>query len=119
MVPHIFRTSWVTVFGTNYKVGAVVQSGFLHLLPAFSIIKKIVVVDGKLNRLFLICESLDTIEYQEHYHAYRVKKPIDKIMTICTQEELVLFLPMHYTNPVGANGSYVNIKYDTDLLNLV
>ena len=99
--------------GTKYKVGAVVQHGFLHLLPAFSIIKKIVVVDGKLNRHFFILESLHTIEFNEHYHAYKVEKPND--INFCTQEELVSFMPMHYTNPVKSNGSFVSIKYDVDL----
>ena len=115
----IFRLSWVTRLGTKYKVGAVVHTGFLHFLPVFAIIKKIVVVDGELNSFFFILESLHTIEYHEHYHAYKVEKPFDKNITICTQEELTLFLPMHYTNPVNTNGSYVNIKYDVDLLNLV
>jgi hypothetical protein len=54
---------WIIILGTKYKVGAVVQHGFLHLLPAFSIIKKIVVVDGKLNRHCFILESLHTIEF--------------------------------------------------------
>jgi hypothetical protein len=43
---------WIIILGTKYQVGAVVQHGFLHLLPAL-IIKKIVVVDGKLSRHFL------------------------------------------------------------------
>ena len=106
---------WAIILETKYKVGAVVQHGFLHLLPVFSIIKKIVVVDDKLSRLFLIRESLHTIEFNEHYHAYRVEKPIDIRLGICTQEELVSFMPMHYTNPVNSNGSFVTIKYDVDL----
>ncbi|XP_028418108.1 uncharacterized protein LOC114543227 [Dendronephthya gigantea] len=109
------ETLWIIILGTKYKVGAVVQHGFLHLLPTFSVIKKIVVVDGELNSCFFILERLHTIEFNEHYHAYKVEKPIDISLGICTQEELVSFMPMHYTNPVNSNGSFVNIKYDVDL----
>jgi hypothetical protein len=96
---------WIIILGTKYKVGAIVQHGFLHLLPAL-IIKKIVVVDGKLSRHFFILDSLHTIEFNEHYHAYKVEKPNDISLGICTQEELVSFMPMHYINPVKSNGSF-------------
>ena len=104
--------------GTKYKIGAVVQHGFVHLLPAFSVIKKIVVVDGELTQPFFILESLDTMGYNEHYHAYNITKPIHESVIISRQAELASFLPMHFTEPVNANGLYVNVKYDTDLLNL-
>ena len=45
----VFALLGVKVSGTNYKVGAVVHCGFIHLLPSFSVIKKLVVVDALQN----------------------------------------------------------------------
>ena len=74
---------------------------------------------GDLHRLFFVLESLDTVEYNEHYHAYRIEKPVIEDINISTQGELATFLPMHFTNPLNATGNYyVNVKYDVDLLNV-
>jgi hypothetical protein len=106
------------VSGTKYKVGAIVHTGFHNLLPAFSIIKKIVVVNADLNRLYFVINSLNTTEFNEHYHSYEIKKPRVNSVNVCTQEEFISFLPTHFTNPVNAEGAYVSMKYDIDLLNM-
>jgi hypothetical protein len=111
------RPSWVTVYGTKYKVGAVVHSGFFHLLPAFSIIKKIVVVNGDLKRLFCILASLNTIEFDEQYHSFKIRKPFVNNLSIYTQSEFPSYLPLHIAKPVGSPGLYVSPKYDIDLFN--
>lgn len=112
-----YRPSWVTVYGTKYKVGVVVHSGFFHLLPLFSIIKKIAVVNCDLDRLFFILESLNTIEFHEHYHSFKIRKPSVNNLRIFTQKEFTSYLPMHIAQPVGSTGLYVSPKYDTDLFN--
>jgi len=106
------------VSGTKYKVGAVVHTGFHNLLPAFSIIKKIVVVNADLDRLYFVINSLNTTAFQEHFHSYEINKPRVDRVNVCTQEVFVSFLPTHFTNPVNAEGTYVCMKYDVDLLNV-
>jgi hypothetical protein len=113
----LLRPSWVTVSGTKYKIGAVIHSGFHQLLPTFSVIKKIVVVNGELDKLYFILTRLDTIEYSEHYHSYKICKPFIDHITVCKQNEFVSFLPLHIAKPVGTPGSYVSPKYDIDLYN--
>ena len=114
---YLFRLTWASVFGTKYKTGAVVQTGFCHLLPVFSVIQKIVLVSGD-SRLLFVVELLDTIELSEHYHSYKVQKSVEKSLEIFFQEEFAAFLPVHVTSPVGDTGLYVNVKYDTDLMNI-
>jgi hypothetical protein len=113
----LFRLTWASVFGTKYKTGAVVQTGFCHLLPVFSVIHRIILVPGDYVLLFVV-ELLDTIRLSEHYHSYEVQKPMEESFEIYSQEEFATFLPMHITSPVGATGLYVNVKYDTDLMNM-
>ena len=43
---------------------------------------------------------------------------MEKSFEIYFQEEFVTFLPMHFTSPFGGSGLYVNVKYDTDLMNI-
>lgn len=43
---------------------------------------------------------------------------MEKSFEIYFQEEFATFLPMHFTSPVGGTGLYVNVKYDTDLMNI-
>ena len=74
---YLFRLTWASVFGTKYKTGAVVQTGFCHLLSVFSVIQKIVLVSGD-SRLLFVVEILDTIELSEHYHSYKVQKSVEK-----------------------------------------
>ena len=99
----LFRPTWASVFGTKYKKGAKVQTGFCHLLPVFSIIHKIVLVPGDSALLFVV-ELLNTLGLSEHYHSYKVQKPMEKSFEIYFQEEFATFLPMHFTSPVGGTG---------------
>jgi hypothetical protein len=87
------------------------------LLRVFSVIQKIVLVSGD-SRLLFVVEILDTIELSEHYHSYKVQKSVEKSFEIFFQEEFAAFLPMHVTSPIGDTGLYVNVKYDTDLMNI-
>ena len=107
----------MTVSGTKYKVGAVIHSGFNQLLPNFSVTKKIVVVDGKIERLYFILTELDTIGYCDHYHAYEICKPIIDHFHVCKQNEFASFLPLHITKPFGDPHLFVCTKYDIDLYN--
>ena len=103
--------------GTNYKVGAVIQTGFHQLLPEFSIIYKIVTVDGDLAKLFFVMEILSVIQWNDHYHSYEVEKLLQGDLNVYNQEEFVTYYPMHMTTPVDGTGLYVNMKCDTDLMN--
>jgi len=113
----LLRPSWVIVSGTKYKIGAVIHSGFDQLLPEFSVIKKIAVVNGELDRLYFILTRIDTMEYSKHYHSYKICKPFIDHINVCKQNEFGSFLPLHITKPVGTPGSYVSPKYDIDLYN--
>ena len=69
----LFRLTWVSVSGTKYKTGAVVQTGFYNLLPVFAIARKIILVGGDPSKLMFIVEVMDTVCFSEHYHALRFK----------------------------------------------
>ena len=103
--------------GTKYKVGAVIQTGFDRLLPEFSVIYKIVTVDGDLAKLFFVMEVLSVIQWNDHYHSYEVEKLLQGDLNVYNQEDFVTFCPMHMTTPVDGTGSYVSMKSDTDLMN--
>ena len=113
----LFRLTWVSVSGTKYKTGAVVQTGFHNLLPVFAIARKIILVGGDPSKLMFIVEVIDTVCFSEHYHAYEVQMS-EKGYEIYSQDEFVTYLPMNITSPVNGIGLYVNVKYDTDLMNL-
>ena len=114
----LFRlTIWVSVSGTKYKTGAVAQTGFHNLLPAFAIARKIILVGGDPSKLMFIVEVMDSVCFSEHYHAYEVQMS-KKGYEIYSQDESVTYLPMNITSPLNGIGLYVNVKYDTDLMNL-
>ena len=50
----------------------------------------------------MLLYSLDTVDYSEQYHAYRIEKPVIEDVHICTQDELATFLSMHFTTPLNA-----------------
>ena len=63
----LFRLTWVSVSGTKYKTGPVVQTGFPNLLPVFAIACKIIIVGGDPSKLMFIVEVMDSVCFSEHY----------------------------------------------------
>ena len=72
---------------------------------------------GDPSKLMFIVEVMDTVCFREHYHAYEVQMS-EKGYEIYSQDEFVTYLPMNITSPLNGIGLYVNVKYDTDLMNL-
>ena len=95
-----------------------VQTGFHNLLPVFGVIHKIIIVCSGPSKPYFVVENMDTICLNEHYHSYEVERSKEKSFEIHSQDDFITFLPMNITSPVNATGLYVNVKYDTDLMNI-
>lgn len=70
-----FITRWVNVNGTVYssqEYSAIIVNS-LELMPQFGLIKNIFVTES--NKIGFLYYVMQTLEFDEHYHAYVVKKP--------------------------------------------
>lgn len=118
--PFFHRAKWCSIHGTKYKIGAVVHTGYIGLLPKFSIIKNITVtnpadLDGS---LFFVVKDIPTLEYVTHTHSCKVSRLEHGPPIVLRQTELVTFLPMNLCTPIDVEGvTCVCPKYDIDVYN--
>lgn len=66
----------MTIHGTEYRVGSIVQTGFtVEELPEFSSIEKIIVTGPKRKITFYLSKFV-TVKISFHYHAFDIRKEI-------------------------------------------
>lgn len=75
---HIFnyRANWCSIHGTQYKIVAVVHTGYTNALPKFALIKIVTVTNPiDLDRcLLFIVKDIPTLEYDSHTHSYKISR---------------------------------------------
>ena len=72
--------------GTEYKPGAVVVVS-MDLLPLFGLIKDIIVFD--VSEYYLVCELLQTICFDVHFHSYEVAHVHTHGTILCRPKDLI------------------------------
>ena len=97
---------------------SVVHTGCDGIMPEFSIIEKTVTVPGKNDNIFFVLKNVMTLNYQTHFHAYRVRLLNQGFTKVMRQTELTTFRPMHVCKSTGDERSlYVYPKNDVDVYN--
>ena len=115
----LFRAKRFLIHGTKYKKGVAVHTGGDGLLPWFACIEKIVTVPAKTStHVFFVLKEIQTLNYESHMHAYRVRVQNGAGITVLSQAELTTFRPLHVCTVIGGNGSkYICPKVDVDVYN--
>ena len=93
------RANNVTISGTTYKLNAVVFLGFDSDLPEFGTISKITVFGNQ--EIYFLITKYQTLEYNEHYHAFEVRKQLRPERVLRKQEMLATYMPSHSVKPYG------------------
>lgn len=82
-----YRTNFIQINGIRYSKGCVVVLTTDDVLPVFGLILE-VLLTGEINTHMFICEVLETIEFVDHNHAYKVSKRRPAPIVMCTQSDL-------------------------------
>ena len=74
------------------------------LLPWFACIEKIVSVPAKTStHVFFVLKEIQTLNYESHMHAYRVRVQNGAGITVLSQAELTTLRPLHVCTVIGDN----------------
>lgn len=111
----VYRPRKVTIHGTEYRLGAVLYTGFTDdELPVFSSINKIIVSPTNNEIVFLLTKFV-TIEFSVHYHAFQLRREVQPQTFLASHEDFLTYLPAHIIYPFGVannNGAcYVAPRY--------
>ena len=87
------RAKKVSIHGTEYRVRAVVHTGWLDELPEFASILKIVVVDS--SKVYFILTKYMKRQFISQYHAFEVCKPPRGCTIVLQQSQFKHYLPAH------------------------
>lgn len=108
----LFRLTTVSVYGTKYRVGAVVCVGYDDDgLPDFASVLDIFVLgEGK---IYFVVKRIKTIVFSGHFHSYEVRRPADEDIFVLQPEDLHVYLPMHTVKASVCQNSalYVTPRY--------
>lgn len=104
-MPFFIRTKCVTIHGTEYRQEAVVCLGAEpdYELPFFGSISKIIVLPS--GHIFFYIKKFVTLEIDNHFHAYKVRRELNPGFTFIEQDQLATYLPAHSMKPYGSNMS--------------
>ena len=83
---YYYLGSKVSIRGTTYNAGEVVMLPS-DIEPAFSIIRYLIKASNE--TWLLVLEVLETVKYDVHYHAFRVKHSCSPSLVMCKQAALV------------------------------
>jgi len=79
----------------------VVFLGFENDLPEFGTISKIVVFANQI--IYFLVIKYTTLEYNDHYHAFEVRREVRPDNVLVRQEMLATYMPIHSIKPYGTN----------------
>lgn len=99
-----YEATYVVINGTKYKLNAVVFLGFNNDLPEFGTISKIIVFANQ--DIYFLVIKYTTLEYNEHYHAFEVRRELRPDNILIRQEMLATYMPVHSVKPYGGNVRY-------------
>lgn len=107
---HVFVADWLTVGHYTFKPNAVTINAMLEGVPQFGIVVLILNVEKK---FYFIEESLETIHYDEHFHAYAVKHLEPKRLSFVDLNLLTDHVPyqLHTVTYEQAQHTLVTLRY--------
>lgn len=108
-----FKCSSIKIFGTSYKSGCYLLSGFDEEaeIPQFAQLLDILVRDQK-NVIFF-CEQLNTVQFNNHFHAWHVQRTCPRQYLHLNPKTLSYFIPMTLQSVMLCDGPHA---YDVDML---
>lgn len=107
---HNYRTKWVEIQGTKYKLGDCVLHSFEGEIPVFGQIMDIVLPD--LNHPKFILNPLFTVAFSSHVHAYEVSYQHSISVIVCSQSDFVDHSVLSlYQSYASASTFYVPLRY--------
>ncbi|XP_019852129.1 PREDICTED: uncharacterized protein LOC109582015 [Amphimedon queenslandica] len=102
----VSQSNWIEVLETRYRCGSVVLLS-IDFYPIFGVVTDIIVYNG--DNYFLVCEIIETICFNSHFHCYEVCNSSSPSFTLVKQSDLVdhNVLSM-YTKGMS---NFVSLKY--------
>lgn len=73
-------------------------------MPEFGTISKIIVFANQ--DIYFLVIKYTTLEYNEHYHAFEVRRELRPDNILIRQEMLATYMPVHSVKPYGGNVRY-------------
>ena len=83
----------VSIHGTEYRLDAVIHTGWIDELPEFASISKIIVVES--SKVYFVLTKYVTIQFVTHYHAFEVCRPENETTTLLQQSDFKHYMPAH------------------------
>lgn len=104
-----FRAKNVTIYGTEYKIGAVVflRAEMDYNLPEFGSILKIVILPS--TKVFFYIKKFITLKNDNHFHAFQVKLELNPDITLIEQDQLATYLPAHTVRAFESDRSCIYV----------
>lgn len=109
MVYALYRTKWVKIKGTLYKVSDCVLLRFNGIDPVFGIINDIVLSDD--CEPILVTEQLHTVQWLQHFNSYEVQKPFEKVIEVIMQSSLADHQVLGLYQTFNSTKFVVTLKY--------
>mgnify|MGYP002803833386 FL=1 len=111
----ICEYKWVSVHGTKYKVGCILQIGADEYdVPIFGKVVTICMVNRNVSDVIFVLSLLHTVEFNAHYQSYEVSPVLRRQLVLFHQSHLNCFLPLNKTKPYGVKtkNSYIVPKFE-------
>lgn len=84
----MFSAKWIITHGTEYRPDFIICADVVSEIPVFCKIKSIVVKDD----IVLLCGKLmETLCFDDHYHAFRVRLHPNMVLKVLNINELCCF----------------------------
>ena len=95
----LYHPSWVSIRGTKYKRGCYLLARYDYNseMPQFVQVEEIFVRDHGVH-IYFVCEVMETVGFDSHYHSWRVKHIWPKLYTCVNPYSLSYYVPvaLHY-----------------------
>ncbi|XP_035994789.1 uncharacterized protein LOC118563679 [Fundulus heteroclitus] len=98
----VFSAKWIKHHGTEYRRDFIICTEVAFEMPVFCKIKTIVMKDDTV----LLCGKLmETVCFDAHYHAFKVRVHPDRVLKVLNIDELVYFKPFDLQLKYGTTDS--------------
>lgn len=107
----VFSVSWVKIGHYTFKPTAVAVHAMSDGLPQFGVVTDIVSINKK---IYVILDLLDTLCYDEHFHAFVLKHPCRGSHVCVLLQRLKDHIPLQYhvIKYEGEQTMFISLRYD-------
>jgi hypothetical protein len=89
----VYLLGWVKIGHYVFKPTAVAVNSVRDDVPQFGVVTDVIAID---RQIYLVQALLETIHYDEHFHAYAVKHPFKQHHVCITIDSLKDHIPLQY-----------------------